>query len=142
MFFNKEINKLISNVKYLLLRKTDVLKTFRKRKFLRKKIWRNALALKSKKVQGSVYFGIIVFCCLWSAKPCPRFLLIWFAREIKSFYQSFLRNEVEFRDIILKIKVIKIKKNCDTVLHKKEYWQEDINIFLSLENLCSFLLAK
>ena len=121
MFFNKEINKLISNVKYLLLRKTDVLKTFRKRKFLGKKIWRNALALKSKKVQGSVYFGIIVFCCLWSAKPCPRFLLIWFAREIKSFYQSFLRNEVEFRDIILKIKVIKIKKNCDTVLHKKEY---------------------
>ena len=121
MFFNKEINKLISNVKYLLLRKTDVLKTFRKRKFLGKKIWRNALALKSKKVQGSVYFGIIVFCCLWSTKPCPRFLLIWFAREIKSFYQSSLRNEVEFRDIILKIKVIKIKKNCDTVLHKKEY---------------------
>ena len=52
MFFNKEINRLISNVKYLLLRKTDVLKTFRKRKFLGKKIWRNALALKSKKVQG------------------------------------------------------------------------------------------
>ena len=38
--------------KHLLLRKTDVLKTFRKSKFLGKKIWRNALALKSKKVQG------------------------------------------------------------------------------------------
>ena len=38
--------------KYWLLRKTDVLKTFRKSKFLGKKIWRNALALKSKKVQG------------------------------------------------------------------------------------------
>ena len=38
--------------KHLLLRKTDVLKTCRKSKFLGKKIWRNALALKSKKVQG------------------------------------------------------------------------------------------
>ena len=38
--------------KHLLLRKTDVLKTCRKSKFLGKKIWRNALALKSKNVQG------------------------------------------------------------------------------------------
>ena len=33
-------------------KKTDVLKTCRESKFLGKKIWRNALALKSKKVQG------------------------------------------------------------------------------------------
>ena len=38
--------------KDLLLKKTDVLKTCRKSKFLGKKIWRNALVLKSKKVQG------------------------------------------------------------------------------------------
>ena len=38
--------------KHLLLRKTDALKTCRKSKFLGKKISRNALALKSKKVQG------------------------------------------------------------------------------------------
>ena len=38
--------------KNLLLRKTEVLKTCRKSKFLGKKMWRNALALKSKKVQG------------------------------------------------------------------------------------------
>ena len=38
--------------KHLLLRKTDVLKTCWKSKFLGKKTWRNALALKSKKVQG------------------------------------------------------------------------------------------
>ena len=37
--------------KHLLLRKTDVLKTCLKSKFLGKKIGRNALALKSKKVQ-------------------------------------------------------------------------------------------
>ena len=38
--------------KHLLLRKTDVFKTCRKSKFLGKEIWRNALALKSKDVQG------------------------------------------------------------------------------------------
>ena len=41
--------------KNLPLRKTDVLKTNWKGKFLGKKIWRNALALKSKKIQ--VIFG-------------------------------------------------------------------------------------
>ena len=43
---------LLSVFKYLLLRKTVVLKTCRKCKFVGKKIWRNAVALKSKKVQG------------------------------------------------------------------------------------------
>ena len=38
--------------KHLPLRKTDVLKTCQKSKLPGKKIWRNALALKSKKVQG------------------------------------------------------------------------------------------
>ena len=39
------------NVKHWLLRKTDVIKTCRTSKFLGKKIWRNALALKNKKVK-------------------------------------------------------------------------------------------
>ena len=39
-------------LKHLLLRKSDVLKTWRKSKFLAKKIWRNALGSKIKKVQG------------------------------------------------------------------------------------------
>ena len=51
--------------KHLLLRKTDVLKTCRKSKFLGKKIWRNALALKSKKVQGT--FGETLSLALSSA---------------------------------------------------------------------------
>ena len=38
--------------KHLLLRKTDFLEASRKSKFLGKTIWRNALALKRKKVQG------------------------------------------------------------------------------------------
>ena len=51
MFSSKEINKQ-RNVKHLLLRKTDTLKTCQKSKFVGKKIGRNALALKRKKVQG------------------------------------------------------------------------------------------
>ena len=51
-------------------------------------------------IRGSVYFGIIVFSSLSSTKPCLRLLLICFAREIKGFYQSFLGNEVDFRDIM------------------------------------------
>ena len=50
MFFSKEINR-EKNIKHLLLRQADVLKTCQKSKFLRKKIWRNARALKSKEAQ-------------------------------------------------------------------------------------------
>ena len=52
--------------KNLLLRKTDILKTCRKSKFLGKKIWRNALvALKGKKVQSiSGQMLILVLLCL------------------------------------------------------------------------------
>ena len=51
-------------------------------------------------IQGNIYFGIIVFSCLSSTKPCLRFLLICFAREIKGFYQSSLGVEVDFREIM------------------------------------------
>ena len=43
---------LLDVFEYLLLRKTDILKIYWKSKILGKKIWRNALALKSIKVQG------------------------------------------------------------------------------------------
>ena len=48
---------------------------------------------------GKRFFGIIIFSCLLSAKVSLRFLLnfVW---GIKSFYQNFLRNEVDFRDIM------------------------------------------
>ena len=64
---------LLFNVfKHLLLTKIDVLKTCWKCKFLGKKIRRNALGLKSKKVQDM--FGIIISSCLSSTKACLRFL--------------------------------------------------------------------
>ena len=49
-------------------------------------------------VWGNGYFGIIVFSCLLSTKPC--LLLICFGREIKGFNQSSLGNEVDFTDIM------------------------------------------
>ena len=64
MFFSKEMNGQ-RNVKYLLLRKTDVLKTCRTSKFLGKKIWRNVLALTSKKLQG--IFGEMFILALLSS---------------------------------------------------------------------------
>ena len=91
------------NVKHLLLRKTDVLKTCRRSKFLGKQIWRNALALKSKKVQGifGETFTLALFSCLSSTKPCLKFLLICFAQEIKDLGRlSSLGNEVDFREIM------------------------------------------
>ena len=51
--------------KHLLLRKTDVIKTCQKTKFLGKKTWRNAVPLKSKKVQG--IFGKTSFLALISS---------------------------------------------------------------------------
>ena len=57
--------------KHLLLRKTDVLKTCRKSKFLGKKIWRNALALKSKKVQG-IFGETFILALLSSAAFRPQ----------------------------------------------------------------------
>ena len=83
--------------KHLLLRKTDVLKT----------CWKNLKKCTSfeeekdtRYIRENVYFGIIIFSCLSSTKPCLRFLLNCFVREIKGFYQSSLGNEVDFRDIM------------------------------------------
>ena len=50
----------------------------------------NALDLKRRKIGtryilGNGYLGIIVFRCLFSTKPFVRFLLIYFAWEIKGF---------------------------------------------------------
>ena len=85
------------------MRKTNVFKTWQKSKFLRENL-KKCTSFEEQKgtryIQGKVYFGIIVFNCLSSTKPCLRFLLICFAWEIKGFYQSSLGNEIDFRDIM------------------------------------------
>ena len=93
---------------------------------------------------GNIYFGIAIFSYLSSTKPSLRFLLICFAQEIKSFYQSSFGNEVNFVNIVFpQISWLKIK------FHKTETWfcrwksnDYNNNIFLSLENPCTFLLDK
>ena len=59
--------------------------------------------MKSRKVP--VYSGkrLLWHYCLQlssATKPCLRFLLICFAREIKGSYQRSLGNEIDFRDIM------------------------------------------
>ena len=54
----------------------------------------------------------MVFSRLSSTKPCLRFLLIFFVREITSFSRSFLANEVDFTDI-MKVSSKILAKNQD-----------------------------
>ena len=83
-------------MKHLLLTKTDVPKTSRKSILLGKKNSKKYPSLEEQK--GTMY--IRGNSCFLSTKSCLRFFLISFAREIKGFDQSFLGNEVDFRDII------------------------------------------
>ena len=56
--------------------------------------------MKSKKVQGTFgetfILALFVLICLLFTKQCLRFLLIFFAREIKSFHQISWKNEMDF----------------------------------------------
>ena len=51
-------------------------------------------------IRENFCFGAIFFSCPSSTKSCLRFLLICFDREIKGIYQSSLRNEVDYTDIM------------------------------------------
>ena len=92
----KEINR---SVKYLLSHYEKL--TFSKLQFYWEENLKKCVVQKgSRHIRRNVYFGIIVFSCLSSAKPCLRFLLICFDWEIEDFYQSSLGNEVDFMDIM------------------------------------------
>ena len=135
---------------YLLLRKTGVLKTCQENKFLRKKIWINALALKSKKVQGifreNLYFGTVIFSCLSSTKRVSVFFSSDLFRD-RRFLPGFLRkwcwfqghNEHFFKYLG---ETLKFQKTEKQFCRWKSTDKNNINIFLSLENPCTFLLAK
>ena len=51
-------------------------------------------------VRGNVYIGTIVFSFVSSIKPCVRYPLNGFFKEIKGFCQSSFGNEADFRDIM------------------------------------------
>ena len=91
-------------VSILLLRKNDILKTCHKKKKNSERkfeemhyLWR---AKRHKIYSGKRLFWHIIFSCLSSTKLCLRFLLYYFFREIKGFYQSSFGNEIDFRDVI------------------------------------------
>ena len=114
------------NVKRLLLRKTDVLKTFI---FQERKKYTNFEEQKGTRyIRGDVYIGIIIFNCFSSKKPCLRFLLNSFVCERKDFYQSSFRHEIDFRDIM----------NVSLNILAKNYKKT----ILSLKILVSFCLRK
>ena len=95
----KEVNRSIKHSLYYYEKLT-----FSKLQFYRKENLKKCTTFEEQKgtkcIRGNIYFGIVVFNCLCSAKACFRFLLICFDREIKDFYQSSLENEVDFTDIV------------------------------------------
>ena len=95
----KEINR---SVKHLLYYYEKL--TFSKLQFYQEKNVKKCTTFEEQKgtkyICGNFYFGIIVFSCLSSTKPCLRFLLICFAREMKGFFQSSLGIEIYFRDMM------------------------------------------
>ena len=95
-------------------------------------------------IWGNVYFDIIVFYSLSSTKLCLEFLLIFFAGEHLSDFMTkwgwFYGHDVRFPKKIdwgLKFEEVEI-----WFCRWKSNDYNDINIFLTLENLCIILLAK
>ena len=86
-------------------------------------------------IWGNVYFGIIVFSCLSSTKLCLRFLLICFAREVKGFYQSSLRNEVDVTDI-MNVSLNILAKNYNFRKLKRDFVYERAMITMILISSC------
>ena len=100
--FNSLIKEINRPVKHLLYYYEKL--TLSKLQFYRKENLKKCTTFEEQNdtryIRGNVYFGIIVFNCLSSTKPCLRFLLLSFDREIEGFYLSFLGNEVDFTDIM------------------------------------------
>ena len=93
------------------------------------------------------FFGIIVFSCLSSTKPCLRFLLICFDREIKGFYQSSFGNEVDFTDIMnvspnILAKNQNFKKLRQAFVDKRAMITTALTSFCHRKTLVPFCLQK
>ena len=99
-------------------------------------------------IRGNVYFDIIVFSCLSSTKPCLRFILICLAREVKSFYQSSLGNEVDFTDMmnvsssLLAKRLYKFKKLRQSFVDEKAMITTTLTSSCHWKILASFFLQK
>ena len=136
--------------KHLPLRKADALKTCQKSKFLGKKIWRNALALRSTKVQAIFGKTFILAYYLQLSFLCKVLSQIYFKlfysgdKRLLSEYLTkwgwFLGYNERFHKYLGE--KLKFQKPETRFCRCKSTDNNDINIFISLENPCTFLLAK
>ena len=135
--------------KHLLLRKTDILKTCQNSKFLGKKIWRNALALKSKKVQSRFWKTFIL--TLSSAvfrlqNQVSDFFYKLFCLGDKMHLSEFLMKRGWFQGHNISPYILAKNENLKKL--RFDFVDERALITttwispLSLENSCTFLLAK
>ena len=95
-------------------------------------------------IWGNVYFGIIVFSCFLSTKPCLRFI---FAREIKVFYQSYLGNEADSKDVMsvspnILAKNLNFKKLRHSFVDEREMITAKLISFCKWNTLVPFCLRK
>ena len=142
MFYLKDINRLIwkgmSNI-YLWEKFT-----FLKLRFSRKENLRKCSNFEEQKrkryIRGNLYIYIIVFSCLFSTKPCLRFLSNCFIQEIKGFCQSSFGNEVDFRDM-MNVSLNISAKNWNFKKLRHYFVNERAMIKTKLMS-CTFLLAK
>ena len=103
----------------------------------------------TKYIRRSVYFGIIIFSFLSSAKVFFRFLLICFTREIKHFYQSSIENKVDFTNImnfypntLAKNKNKKVRKLRHAFLDERPMITTTLISLCCLKTLVPFTLQK
>ena len=142
----KEINR---SVKHLLYYYAKL--TFSKLQFYREENLKKCTTFEEQKgtryIRRNVYFGIIVFSCLSSIKPCLRFLLICIDREIKGFYQSSFGNEVDFTDIMnvspnILAKNQNFKKLRQAFVDKRAVITTTLTSFCHRKTLVPFCLQK
>ena len=135
--------------KHLLLRETDVLITCRKSKFLRNKNLKKCTSFEAEKdIFGKTfifwhYYLQLSFVC----KTVSQILFKLFCSGDKRLLSQFLMKWNLFQDIMnvspdIFKKSLKFQKIKTNFCRWERTDNNDINIFLSLENPCTFLLRK
>ena len=127
---------------HLLLRKTDILKTCWKSNILGKKIWRNALALKSKKPQVTFGKTFILTFIIFVYKTMSQISFKLFCSGDKRLLSEFLRKWGWFQGHNERFpkylgEKLKFQKTKTRFCRWKSTDNNDINLFRSLENSCT-----
>ena len=127
------------------MRKTDVLKAIRKSKFLWKKIWRNAPALKSNIYSWKRLFWHYWLHLFFVYKTVPQISFKLFCSGDKKLLWEVLRKWDWFQghdERFLKYFGEKLKFQKTETRFCRWKSTDNINILVSLGNSCAFVLAK